>query len=137
MFFNPDFSAIDATILKKEKKYFMFVKNENLIPPEKNIRITTSDRAMGSYPIEVSKPITGNYWAEGPTPLEVVEWVYVYFDKYMEHKYGSIRSRDMVNWEDVSDNLVVPKGIRHGTTFKVSKEVYDKVKSYRSEPVMR
>jgi hypothetical protein len=36
----------------------------------------------------------------------------------------------MVNWEDVSEKLSVPKGIRHGTTFEVAKETYEKVKEY-------
>jgi beta-galactosidase len=123
MFFNPDFSAIDATILKKGKIFYMFVKNENSNPPEKNIRITTSKNALGPYNIEVSAPITGKYWAEGPTPIMVGEYCYVYFDKYTEHKYGAVRSKDMKNWEDVSDLVSFPQGIRHGTAFKVSEEV--------------
>ena len=132
MFFNPTFSAIDATIMKKGKTYYMFVKNENENPPEKNIRLTSSDNAMGPFAIEVSKPITGSYWAEGPTSLLIGDWAYVYFDKYRDHKYGAIRSKDMINWEDVSDKLTVPLGIRHGTTFEVSRETYERVKGYRS-----
>lgn len=119
MFFNPDFSAIDATILKWKEKYYMFVKNENPAPPQKNIRITISDNPAGPYPTEVSEPITGKYWAEGPTPLQVGDYVYVYFDKYREHKYGAIRSTDMENWEDVSDSISMPRGIRHGTAFTI------------------
>jgi beta-galactosidase len=131
MFFNPDFSAIDATILKHNKKFYMFVKNENPNPAEKNIRITSADKAMGPYPTQVSTPITGKYWAEGPTSIEVGDSVYVLFDKYREHKYGAIRSKDMQQWDDVSNMLVVPKGLRHGTAFEVTKEVYEKVKGYK------
>ena len=123
MFFNPDFSTIDATILPKNKKFYMFLKNENPNPPEKNIRITVSDKASGPYPTKVSKPITGKYWAEGPTCLEVGEYVYVYFDKYTEHKYGAVRSKNMVDWEDVSDQVSFPTGVRHGTAFKVSQDI--------------
>lgn len=119
MFFNPNFSVIDATILKKNDLYYMFVKNENSNPPEKNIRITSSKKAVGPYLIEVSEPITGKYWAEGPTPLVVGDYVYVYFDKYLEHKYGAVRSKDMKSWEDVSDQIVFPKGTRHGTAIEV------------------
>ena len=126
MFYNPDFCVIDATILKKNNKYYMFVKNENSNPPEKNIRITTSDDIQGLYSIEVSAPITGNYWAEGPTALDLGEYVYVYFDKYRNHRYGAVRSKDMINWEDVSDSIIFPKGIRHGTAFEVSPDILEK-----------
>jgi beta-galactosidase len=120
MFFNPDFSVIDATILPKNNKFYMFLKNENPNPPEKNIRMTVAEHATGPYPTNVSAPITGKYWAEGPTALEVGEYVYIYFDKYRDHKYGAIRSKNLKDWEDVSDQVSFPKDARHGTAFKVS-----------------
>ncbi|MBN2163488.1 MAG: family 43 glycosylhydrolase [Pontiellaceae bacterium] len=128
MFFNPDFSAIDSAILKYGNRYVMFVKNENPVPPEKNIRITIASKAVGPYPTKVSDPITGNYWAEGPTPLQVGEYVYVYFDKYRNHQYGAVRSKNLKEWEDVSDLVSFPSGIRHGTAFPVSSEFVRKLK---------
>lgn len=128
MFFNPDFSTIDATILPKNNKYYMILKNENPNPPQKNLRVTVADHASGPYPVKVSAPITGKYWAEGPTPLQVGEYVYVYFDKYTEHKYGAIRSKDMVNWEDVSELISFPAGVRHGTALRVDKKVLESLK---------
>jgi len=124
LFFNPDFSVIDATILPKGNSFYLFLKNENSNPPEKNIRMTQSKNASGPYPTKVSPPITGNYWAEGPTALEIGEYVYVYFDKYRDHQYGAVRSKNMKDWEDVSDKVLFPKGVRHGTAFKVSNEVF-------------
>jgi hypothetical protein len=129
LWFNPNFSCIDATILKKGKRFYMFIKNENPNPPEKNIRITSTKDLSKGFPTDVSPPITGNYWAEGPTAIQIGKYVYVYFDKYKDHRYGVIRSRDMKTWEDVSDKLSVPTGLRHGTVFKVSKSVFDKMKS--------
>jgi len=123
LFFNPDFSTIDATILPQNNKFYMFLKNENSNPPEKNIRITVADHASGPYPVKVSESITGKYWAEGPTCLEVGEYVYVYFDKYMNHQYGAVRSKNMIDWEEVSDQVSFPKGVRHGTAFTVSDKV--------------
>lgn len=123
MFFNPDFSVIDATILEKDGEYIMFIKNENPNPPEKNIRFTTAKTPAGPYPVVVSDPITGNYWAEGPTAVQIGEYIYVYFDKYRDHHYGAVRSKDLNEWEDVSDLVSFPSGVRHGTVFKVKREV--------------
>ena len=129
MFYNPDFSVIDCTILEKDDKFYMFLKNENPNPAEKNIRIAVADQPGGPYPVKVSEPITGKYWAEGPTALQVGEYLYVYFDKYREGKYGAIRSKDMTNWEDVSNLVSFPKGIRHGTAFEVKKCTIKKLKN--------
>lgn len=127
VYFNPDFSVIDGAILEKEGTYYFFVKNENSNPPEKNIRLTTNNKPY-DFPVAVSDPITGNYWAEGPTPLQVGEYVYVYFDKYTEHKYGAIRSKDMNHWEDVSGSVSFPEGLRHGTAFAVKESILEALK---------
>lgn len=133
IFFNPDFSAIDSALLQYGSEYVMFVKNENPNPPEKNIRITRSENAAGPYPTIVSEPITGNYWAEGPTPLQVGDYTYVYFDKYREHRYGAVRSKDLKEWEDVSDQVSFPSGIRHGTAFTVDSEVVAQLKQKKAK----
>lgn len=126
MFFDPDFSVIDAAIVKDyDGELIMVVKNENSNPPEKNLRVTKTKNIKKGFPIKVSEPITGDYWAEGPAPLIVGDYLYVYFDKYRNHTYGAVRTKDRVNWEDVSDSVSFPKGIRHGTAFTVNKEVLD------------
>lgn len=127
MFFNPDFSVIDATIIEHNGEFIMIIKNENPNPPEKNLRITKATHPDGPYSTEVSEPITGNYWAEGPTPLKVGKYCYVYFDKYREKKYGAVRTLDFETWEDVSDSLNFVPGIRHGTAFKVEQKVLDQL----------
>ncbi len=122
LFFEPVFSVIDGSILIKDDIYYLFIKNENSLPAEKNIRMTYNNKPY-EFPTTVSAPITGDYWAEGPAPLIIGDYVYIYFDKYMEGKYGAIRSTDMQNWEDISDAVTFPQGTRHGTAFKVSKEI--------------
>lgn len=121
LFFNPNFSVIDGAILKKGKDYFLFVKDETKTPVEKNIRVTVS-QDINNFPTEVSAPLTKD-WVEGPAPLQVGKYIYVYFDMYREGKYGAIRSQDGKTWEDVSDLVSFPKGTRHGTAFTVSESV--------------
>lgn len=125
MFFNPDFSVIDAAIVRdpRANDLIMVVKNENSAPAEKNLRITRTTRITDGFPTEVSAPITGNYWAEGPAPLFVGEYLYIYFDKYRDHKYGAVRSKDGKHWEDISDLVSFPEGIRHGTAFTVDQSI--------------
>jgi len=120
LLYDKGFNVIDATIVLDGKRYIMFLKDETRTPPQKNIKIAISKELDKGYS-NASAPITGNYWAEGPTALKLNrEWV-VYFDKYRDHKYGAVRSADLVNWTDISDKISLPNGIRHGSIFKISK----------------
>ena len=122
LFYDKGFNVIDATIASTEKQFTMFLKDETRNPPQKNLRVATSTSLYGPYSAP-SEPITGKYWAEGPTPAMVNgAWV-VYFDKYTEKKYGAVTSKDLVNWEDISDKVSFPRGARHGTVIEVDEKI--------------
>lgn len=119
LLYEPGFNVIDATILKSDKGYVMFLKDETKLPVQKNLKVAYSDNLTGPYS-KASDKITGNYWAEGPTAIKIDGKWLVYFDKYRDHKYGAIQQTDN-GWEDVSDKMIFPSGIRHGSVFEVPK----------------
>jgi beta-xylosidase len=49
--------------------------------------------------------------------------VILYFDAYTKHQYAALKSKDLKNWTDVTKQLSMPTGIRHGTAFEVSGEL--------------
>jgi hypothetical protein len=121
LLYDHGFNVIDATIQKEGKRYIMFLKDETKKPPQKNIRVAFSDKLTGGYSTP-SSPITGNYWAEGPTTIKIGgRWI-VYFDKYTQHMYGAVSSPDLKNWADISDKISFPSGTRHGTVFTITKK---------------
>lgn len=128
---EPGFNVIDSTIIQAGGKWVMFLKNETKNPPEKNIRISTADRPEGPWS-PASDAITGKYWAEGPTAIQIGEWWYLYFDKYTEGKYGALRSKDLQKWEDISSQLRYPRGLRHGTVFAVEPEILKTLLTYEN-----
>ena len=136
IWFNPDFSAIDAACVRDEKNgdWIMVVKNENHTPAEKNIRVTrTRDLAKG-FPTDVSPKISPD-WVEGPSPLFVGDTLYVYIDFYGKGGYGAVKSDDRgKTWSPVPRNKVrFPDGIRHGTAFAVDKGVVDALREASKE----
>jgi hypothetical protein len=124
--YDMDFNVIDATLIKDKDKYVMFLKDETIEPPQKNIRIAKSSNLTGGYSV-ASPPITGNYWAEGPTVLKTDAGWIVYFDKYTEKKMGAVFSKDLNVWTDISAKLKFPNGVRHGSVLKVSREVLERL----------
>lgn len=122
--YDKGFNVIDATIVPNGNSFIMFLKDETPKPvPQKNIRIATSEKLTGEYSSPTA-PITGNYWAEGPTAIRIGNTWIVYFDKYRDHKYGAVSSTDLINWTDISDKISFPKGTRHGTVFTITRKEF-------------
>lgn len=128
LLYDPGFNIIDATIYRLgAKKYLMFYKDETREPKtEKNIHIAYSEQITGPYHTDHT-PITGNYWAEGPTAVKIGgKWI-VYFDKYTNHSFGAVSSTDLKTWTDISDQIELPEGIRHGTVIKIPNSIAEKL----------
>ncbi|MBM1105787.1 prolyl oligopeptidase family serine peptidase [Aurantibacter crassamenti] len=120
LLYEHGFNVIDATIKKVDDTYVMFLKDETVEPTQKNIKVAMSKNLEGPYS-KPSEPITGDYWAEGPSAMNINgNWI-VYFDKYKNHKYGAVSSSDLKTWEDISDEIKFPEGTRHGTIFKITR----------------
>ena len=124
LFFDPGFNCIDSTLLQRDGRSYMFFKDESVMPsPMKNLRLAVADDIMGPYrtlPINITDE---NSWVEGPTAIEIGEYVYLYFDAYAAHHYACMCSKDLENWEDLTDRIRMPEGIRHGTAFPVEASV--------------
>ena len=125
---DPGFNAIDACIRRDavNNRYILFLKDETNLPfaTQKNLRIAFSAHAVGPYG-PASAPITGNYWCEGPSALRIDDTWYVYSDRYREHRYGVVASKDLIAWEDLSDRLRVPEGTKHATALEVPEEILE------------
>ncbi|OJW15633.1 MAG: beta-galactosidase [Planctomycetales bacterium 71-10] len=122
LFYDPGFNSIDSTIVRDGDRYAMFIKDETRTPPAKNIRVAFADAPAGPYG-PPSPPITGAYWAEGPSAIKLGDRWFVYFDKYMDHRYGLVTSPDLVDWTDESDRVSFPPDFRHGTVLLVSDSI--------------
>ncbi|MDA3043938.1 MULTISPECIES: glycoside hydrolase family 43 protein [unclassified Campylobacter] len=138
LYFDPNFMPIDATVIKNPKNnmLIMFVKNENSNPAEKNIRVTFSNSMQKGFPVDVSNPINfGSDWVEGPAAIFIGKELFVYFDNYRNKKFNLVVSNDGgISWQDRTDKLSLPDGIRHGSVIKVNKKIVQNlIKKYGSE----
>ena len=124
LFYDPGFNCIDGTIVRAGDRFVMFFKDETLKPPQKNIRMAYASSPKGPWG-NATKPITGDYWAEGPTATHIDgRWI-VYFDKYRKHAFGAVQSTDLSRWDDVSGTISFPDGVRHGTVFTAPQVLLD------------
>lgn len=124
VFFDPGFNCIDSTILPFAGKAVMFFKDETKHPKAmKNLRIATAATPAGPYQVDPEPINPPGSWVEGPSALKVGDEAILYFDAYTQHHYAALSSRDLKKWKDVTKELSMPNGIRHGTAFEVSGDV--------------
>lgn len=124
LFYDPGFSVIDATFLRFNNQLQLIIKDETRYPPKKYFQQVQARSLIGPF-AKPSAPITKEgYWVEGPTALQIGDYAVIYYDAYATHNYGAMRSKDLINWEDVSEQIHFPDEgtdvrMRHGTVISV------------------
>jgi hypothetical protein len=119
LFLDPGFSVIDAVIVKPDKGKYALVLKDNT-RPNRNLKMAFGPSALGPY-TDVTEPFTGNF-IEGPAVVKVKDEWLIYFDVYQEKIYGAMRTKDFKTFTDITREVEVPKGHKHGTIFKVTKK---------------
>ncbi|GEO04418.1 arabinosidase [Adhaeribacter aerolatus] len=119
LFLDPGFSVIDAVIVKQDKGKYALVLKDNT-RPNRNLKMAFGPSALGPY-TGVTEPFTGNF-IEGPTVVKIKDEWLIYFDVYQEKIYGAMRTKDFKTFTDITKEVDVPKGHKHGTIFKATKK---------------
>lgn len=120
LFLNPKFSVIDAVIVKRKPTDYVLVLKDNT-RPERNIKVAFGTNATGPY-TNVSAPFTKKF-TEGPSVAQVGDDWLIYFDSYQDKTYDAVRTRDFKTFTDIKSEISVPEGHKHGTIFKVKKQI--------------
>lgn len=126
LFFDPGHNVIDATIRKKDGKYYMLYKDERIYPkPRKELLVAVAEHAEGPYIPTGDEPFAVD-WVEGPAVCPLPDDTYVvYMDAYTRHRYEAKQTRDFRNWEDVTERISIPANAKHGSIISVTKAFVD------------
>lgn len=119
LFLDPGFSVIDAVIVKRGKNDYVLVLKDNT-RPNRNIKVAFADSPLGPYS-PASAPFTPNF-TEGPSVAKVKNGYLIYFDQYREKIYGAVRTSDFKSFTNVTSEVQVPTGHKHGTIVPVKKK---------------
>ncbi len=120
LFLDPKFSVIDALIVKRKKADYVLVLKDNT-RPERNIKVAFGTSPLGPW-TNISKPFSGNF-TEGPSVVKLKDEWLIYFDSYQKKIYEAVATKDFVTFENVTTNVKVPEGHKHGTIVQVKKRV--------------
>jgi beta-xylosidase len=112
---DPGFSCIDATIVKRGKFNYVLVFKDNT-RPNRNLKVAFAKSPTGPY-YNVSDAFTDSY-TEGPTVEKNKKDYIVYYDAYRNFNFGASKTRDFIHFTDITNEVTVPKGHKHGTIFR-------------------
>ena len=132
LLYDPDFSSIDATIVKRgDKDYVMVVKDNSR--RQRNIKVAFAQSPYGPWSA-ASEPFTESF-TEGPSTALEDGYYYIYYDSYRHGIYGAHRTKDFITFEDYTDKVSFPVGHKHGTVFMADEEIVENLKRYNTELV--
>jgi sucrose-6-phosphate hydrolase SacC (GH32 family) len=125
LFFDPGFSSIDAVLLRKGNDEYVQVLKDNT-RPNRNLKVAFSKDPLGPY-TNASEPFTETF-VEGPTVVKIKDdWV-IYFDMYRKKIYGAMKTRDFSFFTDITNEVSVPPGHKHGTIVPVTRKFINELK---------
>ena len=121
---DPGYSSIDAAIVKRAPKDYVMVIKDNT-RPNRNLQISFAHSPYGPWS-QPSEPFTG-FLTEGPCVTKVGNDYIVYYDDYNNKIYGAMRTSDFVKFADVTNEVNIPEGHKHGTIFRAPQSVIEKM----------
>jgi hypothetical protein len=125
LYFDPHFSVIDAMIVKRGKRDYVLVHKDNT-RPNRNIKVAFGPSPLGPWS-KSSGPFTP-FKTEGPTVAKAGKDYLVYYDSYGDFRYGAVKTTDFINFEDISSQISLPEGHKHGTIFMADKKIVETLK---------
>jgi hypothetical protein len=119
LFYDPGFSVIDACIVNDAKRFVLVHKDNSR--PQLCLRVAFGNSPMGPWG-PASEPFTQKF-TEGPTVLKIRDEWLIYFDAYRANAYGAVKTRDFRTFKDISSEVSLPEGHKHGTAIAIPREV--------------
>lgn len=120
LFLEPSFSVIDCVIVKRGKDDYALIIKDNT-RPNRNLKVAFGKSPLGPFE-NISEPYTG-FLSEGPTVIQQNGKYVIYYDNYGEKNYKAVCTSDFKNFEDVSAEISLPEGHKHGTITTISQDV--------------
>lgn len=126
LFFEPGFSVIDAVIVKRAIKDYVLVLKDNT-RANRNLKVAFGSDPLGPYE-KVSETFSPKL-TEGPTVVKVGNDWLIYFDAYGQKTYSAYKTSDFKTFKDVTPEVLIPEGHKHGTIIKVKRKVIEGLKN--------
>lgn len=117
---DAGFSMIDCVIVRRAKDDYVLIMKDNT-RPNRNLLAGFGSDPLGPY-THFTEPFSG-FLSEGATVIEQDGKYIIYYDNYGEKNYAAVVTQDFHEFKDISDQITLPEGHKHGTITKISAAV--------------
>lgn len=121
IFFDPDFSCIDATVFPYNGGYAMIFKDERGENKEdsigKNLYLAFSEKAQGPFG-GIKGPFSPRL-VEGPCAVCKNGVYHIFFESFTKGRYNCFTTRDFAELEDISQSVKFPENCKHFSIIEV------------------
>lgn len=129
LFYDPGYSSIDATIVKRGKSDYIVVFKDNT-RPNRNLKVAFGNTPVGPF-TTTDKAFTESF-CEGPTVAKLSGEYIIYYDAYRNFNFGAAKTVDFINFTDITSEISIPKGHKHGTIFRASEKLVKRMLKLRT-----
>ncbi|WP_140486179.1 family 43 glycosylhydrolase [Flavobacterium sp. GSA192] len=122
LFFSPvKGSCIDADIIEKDGKFYLFSKTEDTA--DKGIKVAISDKLTSGYVLKDEYVDQTNESVEGSGVFKLnnSDTYILMYDMYRKGKYQFTSSTDLKNFKVIDENISMNFHPRHGTVLPITK----------------
>ena len=119
LFLDPQFSVIDAVIVKRAAQDYVLLLKDNT-RPQRNLKVAFGKSPLGPWE-NISQGVTEKF-TEGPGVVHLKDSWLIYFDSYQKKTYEAVQTTDFIHFSNADDLITVPKEHKHGTIVPVSKK---------------
>ena len=127
LFYDPGYSVIDAVVVQRGVGNYVLVFKDNT-RLQRNIKVAFGDSAAG--PWHDDSPAFTPEFTEGPAVAKAGKDWLIYYDMYRDKKYGAMRTQDFKTFTDITGQVTVPIGHKHGTIVLIDKKTFKRLKKY-------
>jgi hypothetical protein len=115
VFYDPKYNCPDGSLLLVGDEYKLVFKDG----AQDTLRISSAPTVNGKWS-EPTNPIANVSGVESPSAVKFDDdWLIYFYQPQNNLSYGALRSRDFVQWEDVSSQMSFPQGMRHGSVMRI------------------
>lgn len=119
LYSSPHNACIDGDIIEKDNKFYFFFKSEE----EKGIKLAVSDKLTEGYEQIGSERVDkGIYNVEASSVFKIInsdEYILMY-DIYKKGHYQFTKSKDLINFEIIDNEVSMNFHPRHGTVMPIT-----------------
>jgi sucrose-6-phosphate hydrolase SacC (GH32 family) len=117
VFHDPKYNCPDGSLLQVGDEYKLVFKDGR--PDQGTLRISSAPMLNGKWD-EPTNPIANVNGIENPSVVKFGgDWLIYFYQPQNNLSYGALRSRDFVQWEDVSSQMSFPQGMKHGSVMRI------------------